>query len=633
MWASSKSSRWEILQDGVDTPVASRRPSKENGDNDDATAVPSPNQQQKSKRRRRKNKKKNKKVLSTDIEPSNAHAKMAAVSAPSGLALKDLNAGNAKSTHANLTKDDQSKTTVDDAATRETTKPSTSPSAIIPSFRQDLYIHPTTEKYLTTIKHRPGSDANHNLPSLDRLVEEASRIECELIEEIRSIQTTLGVNEGQMASPIRSENGGADQADLPSSFECDRDSASLVSEIPFDLQSTAVRVLTTVTGSIVNMSPEDEAVDDMLHDVERIVSELNFSPVAVDDNTSTQRTERNANGGWTTTNLKIAVTLYFLVAISSSLMAHLPRQVIMVDAHGQGGADTRDAEVWQRIEPSRFDREAYYVQRKGLDSSIRDEIAPADSSDNASINADDIEKKSEKYQVNMFRQDGPEQENITGESFTSWPIDKRGLDFLDKPSDIDVNRKGLDFLHEDDSIEAPNDVVQWIEARQNGSACFQPVGVLSPNFEVALRGSGCAIDLEGVLREYNCDSGAEIEAEVETPSNGSDDILHRLPYRPGIVLRPSFLPSDSSTMFTEETSHGLSQDTTFSQRRMLWDARIYAKAKALSNSSIVNDKTRRMLRSLAATHVREQLSYLAKQPKRTKIELAVPKLALLEAEQ
>lgn len=611
----------------MDTPVASRRPSKENGDDDDTTAVPSPNQQRKSKRRRRKNKKKNKKALSTDVESSNAHTKMAAVSAPSGLALKDLNAGDAKSTHANLKKDDQSKTTFNDAATKETTKLSTSPSAIIPTLRQDLYIHPTTEKYLSTIKHRPASDANHNLPSLDRLVEQASRIECELIEEIRSIQTTLGVNEGQMASPI------ADQADLPSSFECDRDSASLVSEIPFDLQSTPVRVLTTVTGSIVNMSPEDKAVDDMLDDVERIVSELNFSPIAVDDNTSKRRKERNANGGWTTTNFKIAVTLYLLVAISSSLMAHLPRQVKMIDIHGQGGADIGDAEVGQRIEPSRFAREAYYVQRKGLNSSIRDETAPAVSSDNASISADGVEQESEKCQVNNFGRDGPEQEEIMGESFTSWPIDERGLDFLDNPSDIDIQRKGLDFLHEDDSIEAPNDMVQWIEARQSGSACFQPVGVLSPNFEVAHRGSGCAIDLEGVLREYNDDSGAEIEAKIESPSNPSDGILHRLPYRPGIVLRPSFFPSDSSTMFAEDASHGPSQDITFSQRRMLWDAHIYAKAKASSNSSIIKEKTRRMIRSLAATHIREQLSYLAKQPKRTKIELAVPKLALPEAEQ
>ena len=618
MRASSKSSRWEILQDGA---------SKENGD-DDATAVPSPNQQQKSKRRRRKNKKKNKKALPSDIESSIAHTKMAAVSAPSGLALKDLNAGDAKGTHANLKTNDQSKATFAIAATKETTKSSTSPSAVIPTLHQDLYIHPTTEKYLATIKHRPASDANQNLPSLDRLVEEASRIECELIEEIRSIQTTLGVNEGQMASPIRSENGGVDQADLPSSFECDRDSASLVSEIPFDLQSTPIRVLKTVTGSIVNMSPEDKAVDDMLDDVERIV---NFSSIAVHD-ASKQRKERNTYGGRTSTNLKIAVTLYLLLAMSSSLRAHLPpRQVITVDIHVQGGANVGDAEARQRIEPSRFDRGAYYVQRKGLDSSIRDKTAQAVSSDsdNASMNADGVEQESKKFQVNNFRRDGPEQEEITGESYTSWPIDKRGLDFLDKPSDIDINRKGLDFLHEDGSIEAPKDMVQWIEARQNGSACFRPVGVLSPKFEVAHRGSGCAIDLEGVLREYNYDSG--VEAAADTSSNASDAILHRLPYRPGIVSRPSFLPSDSSTIFAD-ASHRC-QDTTFSQRRLLWDARIYAKAKVSSDSSVTEEETRRMLQSFAATHIREQLSYLANQPKRTKIELAVPKLALLEAEQ
>lgn len=627
MRASRKSSRWEILQDCLDTP---RRPSRENGDDDDATAAPSPNQQQKAKRRRRKNKKKNKKASSTytDVESSNAHTKIAEVSAPSGLALKKLNAGGVNSTHANLKENGQSKRASNITATKETAKPSTSASAIVPTLRQDLYIHPTTEKYLSTIKHRPANDANHNLPSLDRLVEQASRIECELIEEIRSIQTTLGVSEGQMASPMRSENGGADQADLPSSFECDRDSASLVSEIPFDMQSTPARVLTTVTGRIITMSPEDKGVEDILDDVERIASELNFSPVAI-IGASTQRKERNAKYGRKTTNLKIAVSLYLLVAMFSGLKAHLPKQAIVVDTRGPGGPNVGDAEAERKVKPC-LDRAAYYVQRKGLDFSIRDNTAPAVSSDNATIHAD-VESESEKDQVIKSHQDELEQED-TGGSFTSWPIDKWGLDFLEKPSNKDIHRKGLDFLHEDDSVEAPNDMIQWIEARQNGSACFQPFGVLSPNFEVAHRCSGCAIDLEGVLREYNYDSGAEVEAEVGTSSNAIDGILHRLPYRPGIVLRPSFFPSNSSAMFTEDTSHRPSQGTTFTQRRMLWDAHIYAKAEAASKSNIVKKKTRLMLRSLAATHVREQLSYLANQPKRTKIELAVPKLALLEAE-
>ena len=601
----------------MDTP---RRPSKENGDDNDATAVPSPNQQQKSKRRRRKNKKKGKKVLSTGAE-SNVNTKMAAVSTPSRLALKDRN--------ANLGKDDQSKTAVDKTVTKETAKPSTSPSAIIPTLRQDLYIHPTTEKYLSTIKHRPASDANHNLPSLDRLVEQASRIECELIDEIRSIQSTLGVNEGQMASPIRSKNGSTGPADLPSSFECDRDSASLVSEIPFDLQSTPARVLTTVTGRIINMSPEDKGVENMLVDAERIVSELHFSPVAVNDS-SKQRKGRNVDVRMST-NHKIAATLCLSVAIFSILVARLSKKATIVDAPGPERAGVEDAEAGPKIIAS-MDRASYFIQRKGFDSSIRDKTAQAASSDNAMVDAS-VESESEKYQADTHHQDELEQEEIAGGSFISWPIGKRGLDFLEKPSNIDIHRKGLDFLHEDESIEAPNDMVQWIVARQSGSACFQPVGVLSSNFEVAHRGSGCSVDLEDVLREYHYDSGVEIEAEVENSSDASKGISYQGPYRPGIGLRPSFLPSEHFVRFAKDAPNEPSPGTTFNQQRKLWDAHIYAKAEASLSPNIARERTTRMLRSLAATHVREQLSYLAKQPKWAKIELAVPKLALLEAEE
>jgi hypothetical protein len=613
MWTSSKGSRWEILQDDVDTPLGT--PSKEQAD---------VSNQQKSKRRRRKNRKKNDKA-SVGME-SDSNITMAVAAMPKGLALRDGNAGiTTSSIGTNLKKNGQSKTAIDTLFNREEANPSSSPSSSsssspkIPALKQDLYIHPTTEKYFSTGKHCPAN--NHHLPSLDPLVKQASRIE--LMEEICSIRTTLGVHEGQMASPIRANNV-IDQTDLPSSFECDRDAASLVSEIPLDLQSTPARVLTTVTGKIISMSPEDKGVEDMLDDVERIVSELQVSTVGV--NEASEKRKKNVRGGRTTTYTCLAITvatLYLSLAVFSGLLAHwLKKMVITVTGIyvGEGG----NTEVQQKMKPLALDREAHFVRRKGFDSSIRDPPVPAVLSDDASAN-DGIKPGSEKCEGDEFGYDELGREEVKGRSFTSWPIDKRGLDFLEKP--LEIHRKGMDFLHEEKSVEAPNDIVQWIEVRQSGSACFQPIGVLSPNFEVAHRRSGCAVDLEMVLRDYESDD--EIKAEIQ-PIKSNDGVSYRFPYRPGSGPRPSFLPSDSTAIFANDSPNETSPSTTLDVQRMLLNAQIHAKTKTSLNSGVAVEETKRMLRFLAATHVREQLIYFARQPKRVKIELSVPKLALLE---
>mmetsp|Transcript_23058 Transcript_23058/g.51186 ORF Transcript_23058/g.51186 Transcript_23058/m.51186 type:complete len:136 (+) Transcript_23058:109-516(+) len=59
----------------------------------------------------------------------------------------------------------------------------------------------------------------------------------------------------------------------------------------------------------------------------------------------------------------------------------------------------------------------------------------------------------------------------------------------------------------------------------------------------------------------------------------------------------------------------------------LWDAQQYGKASVSPDA--IKSETGRMVRSLVSTHVRMQLSDAAKQPRSTKIELSVPKIALL----
>ena len=563
------------------------------------------NMQQTSKRRRRRNRKKKKKV-STNV-------KMAAVStgtnAPSGLALKDINAGTAKRGD-----DDKNETAAaaaaDGTSLLETTKPSPYPAALVPTtsstLRQDLYIHPTTEKYLSTTKHRPAGDANHDFPSLDRLVEQADRIERELVDEIRSIQTTLGVHEGQIASPLRATNGSGDQTDLPSSFECDRDAASLVSEIPFVMQSTPVRVWTTVTGRVIVVSPEEKDAWDNI---------LDGRPNAAAKSTDRKR-PHNDNGGRTTTYLALAAALYLTIAISWGFMLHEPKQAAVVDTRGTAEHEVASKEVEQSLKPlhASLDRAARFVERKGFDSLVSNKSPPADSSDNA--------------EARVGTAPGLEKEQSKGREDT-WAIDKWGLDFLDKPSAVDLYQEGMDFLHEDDSVQPPHDVVQWVEARQSGSACFQPLGVLSPKFEVAVVRSGCAVNLTNVLQKYDY----EVNVDTESPSKAGKNISLRFPYRPDSgSLRPSFFSSDSSTIITEEKFCEPSPSDTFDGLRLLWDASIYAMAMRSVASYAVKKETDRMLRSLAATHVREQLSYFSKQPQWAKIELSVPSLMLRDEE-
>ena len=141
--------------------------------------------------------------------------------------------------------------------------------------------------------------------------------------------------------------------------------------------------------------------------------------------------------------------------------------------------------------------------------------------------------------------------------------------------------------------------------------------------------SGCAVNLTNVLQEYDY----KVNVDTESPSKAGKNISLRFPYRPDSgSLRPSFLSSDSSTIITEEKFCEPSPSDTFDGLRLLWDASIYAMAMRSVASHAVKKETDRMLRSLAATHVREQLSYFAKQPQWAKIELTVPSLMLRDEE-
>jgi hypothetical protein len=366
------------------------------------------------------------------------------------------------------------------------------------------------------------------------------------------------------------------------------------------MQSTPVRVWTTVTGRVIVVSPEEKDAWDILD------GRTNSAAKSTD-----RKRPHNDNGDRTTTYLALAAALYLMIAISWGFMLHEPKQAAIVDTRGTAEQEVASKEVEQSLKPlhAGLDRAARFVERKGFDSLVRNKSPPADSSDNAEARVGTASGLVEK-EKRMGREDT-----------NSWAIDKWGLDFLDKPSAVDLYQKGMDFLHEDDSVQPPHDVVQWVEARQSGSACFQPLGVLSPNFEVAVVRSGCAVNLTNVLREYDY----EVNVDAKSPSHAGKNMSFRFPYRPDSgSLRPSFLPSDSSTIPTEEKSCESSFSDTFDGLRLLWDASIYATAMRSADSNAVKRETDRMLRSLAATHVREQLSYFAKQPRWAKIELSVP---------
>lgn len=208
--------------------------------------------------------------------------------------------------------------------------------------------------------------------------------------------------------------------------------------------------------------------------------------------------------------------------------------------------------------------------------------------------------------------------------------------------------RGLDFLHEDDSVAAPRNVDEWIEARRTGSACFQPKGVLSPNIEVALRSSGCDVNLQDVLTVYNypdvskttitsitrsqsevqASRGAKVRSIRNTMSEYNERIDHvRMPYS-GTGSRPAFLFA-STAVSSVGLPANLRQDSNakFLHLTTLWDAQQYGKASI--SPGAIKSETSRMVRSLVSTHVRMQLSDAAAQPPSAKIELSVPEIALL----
>ena len=205
-------------------------------------------------------------------------------------------------------------------------------------------------------------------------------------------------------------------------------------------------------------------------------------------------------------------------------------------------------------------------------------------------------------------------------------------------------QRGLDFLHEDDNVAAPRNVDEWIEARRTGSACFKPKGVLSPNIEVALRSSGCDVNLQDVLTVYNYPDVSKTtitsitRSQSEVHSVQHDNVADsefeynemanvRMPYS-GTGSRPAFL-SASTVVPSLDLAANLRQDSNaaFHHLMALWDAQQYGKASI--SPGAIKSKTGRMVRSLVSTHVRMQLSDAAKQPRSTKIELSVPKIALL----